>query len=390
MDQWRKLGPADREKSINMEAKCSHHCFHTTPEEEEGSIGSDARRRVQPQDVFLEFDGMLEAIRATGMKLVTDPPNPKYSIVAADEFKREQWKHCLQSVVWPAIDRVRVTGAFQTICFEDFSSMSDSNWNAFYKGAELWFSNLPRRLMITNTELNDGYQKIYSMSTRRDSGILDWMYESYLEGLRRYLRRYVLPGLLLGNCAPLLTGMTWGDQCLLEQCARKFVVEWIRFKMICATLNSVFKYLDRYYVSNNLKSSLIGSSYPLFRCIITEPHRHHLRTLLFRLVKFRSDSKVVEFFLQALEEIDHKSTNSFTRGLSFDQDVQFVNQLLIQDNLMDHNINEPRDLWKIVGEYVGNTTNFTEVHQEVIVLRKKRARAEEADNNNDVIITYEG
>jgi hypothetical protein len=101
---------------------------------------------------------MIEMLRATGMRLATNPPNPRYSTKDADDFKREQWKSCLETVIWPSIDRVRAIGSFETISFEDFRKMSDSNWNAFYKGAELWFANLPRKLLINNNELNFGYQ----------------------------------------------------------------------------------------------------------------------------------------------------------------------------------------------------------------------------------------
>jgi hypothetical protein len=221
-------------------------------------------------------------------------------------------------------------------------------------------------------------RKVYSMSTRRDSGILDWMYESYLEGLRRYLRSFVIPGLVEGFDA-------YDDDVESHiKSSRMFIVEWIRFKMICATLNAVFKYLDRYYVSNNLKSSLIGSSYPLFRVLIYDPYRQQIRQLLYRLTKYGGDSTTIEFLLQAMEEIDHKSSNHFTRGCFYEQDVQSVNQALIQDNLQKHNVQESRDVWRLIDEYIGPYSAF-ELGQEVMVNKKRRARVEEIDNDNQTV-----
>lgn len=105
-----------------------------------------------------------------------------------------------------------------------------------------------------------------------------------------------------------------------------FIVEWIRFKMLCASLIVCFGYLDRFCVRNNRLPLILENSFDLFKSVIYDRYRSELLLASQCSFKFPGDQRgnMLQICTQLLKELDFKFTNYLTRGFYSSKDIEIV------------------------------------------------------------------
>eukprot|EP00475_Leptophrys_vorax_P029405 TRINITY_DN4317_c0_g1_i1.p1 TRINITY_DN4317_c0_g1~~TRINITY_DN4317_c0_g1_i1.p1 ORF type:complete len:423 (-),score=98.12 TRINITY_DN4317_c0_g1_i1:43-1260(-) len=243
--------------------------------------------------------------------------NPHLDVDAIHDFRETTWDRALSEVVWPVVRKTREIGSFESLECVDFSSNSSKTWNPF-PGPETCFVDRNGGTLAVKCNFMLGYNSIFNLATSRCEDP-SWVYEAFVEGLANYLTCYTIPEIQTASGSP-------------KHFIRKFVVEWTRFKMLCTTLNGCFRYLDTYYAESNLLPVLVEACYVCFRKLVYIRFRlmilNCIQKLDFACTFGNHFQKEYDLAIQALCEIDHKTTNSITRGYFFNKDSRWLKMSL--------------------------------------------------------------
>jgi hypothetical protein len=157
---------------------------------------------------------------------------------------------------------------------------------------------------------------------------LEWIFEFYLAGLRRYMKLFVHP-MFLSERRP--------DRDDAEACQmflHDFAVEWIRYKLLCHTLNFVFGKLNQFFIS-----PLTQSTYDLFKEVVFKKHHMYIRNILACVIAYDLDVETTGLVLQEMD----------FHGRLF---IEVINEAIIQQYLWKHGFDTTEDLWQLIGEFL--------------------------------------
>eukprot|EP00475_Leptophrys_vorax_P032300 TRINITY_DN4969_c0_g2_i1.p1 TRINITY_DN4969_c0_g2~~TRINITY_DN4969_c0_g2_i1.p1 ORF type:complete len:293 (-),score=56.18 TRINITY_DN4969_c0_g2_i1:16-894(-) len=164
------------------------------------------------------------------------------------------------------------------------------------------------------------FSDVFILATKDSRNLAGkWVYERYLQSLSNYLRFVVNPALTFA--------FSEGTN---EEFLSCWVKEWIRYKMLCVTLNACFRYLDKFLVWKRFLPCLEEASFNVFKNVIFKAWRERLhKTVAQHLVEEiskqsaafslddqlnRTRSGMLNFLENSLDELDEKTSNLYTRG----------------------------------------------------------------------------
>jgi hypothetical protein len=142
-----------------------------------------------------------------------------------------------------------------------------------------------------------------------------WLYERYLQCLSNYARHII---------NPVLTNAFLNDSD--TEFLACWVREWIRYKMLCITLNACFRYLDKFLVWKRFLPSLEEASFNIFKTVVFKLWRGRLQTVISsQLLKLHRQSlkpwetpnvqnALHQYVEASLEELDERTSNPHTKG----------------------------------------------------------------------------
>jgi hypothetical protein len=76
----------------------------------------DNKDDVTVDNVFLDYDEMLDIVISSGVYLKTELDKPQCNLEEAAEYRRQHWKELKDRTLRPAVANVQSVGDFDDIC----------------------------------------------------------------------------------------------------------------------------------------------------------------------------------------------------------------------------------------------------------------------------------